>query len=165
MRAFTIVVVDDEPDIRAVIADLLAAEGYSVRVAANGLEALEAVHELGADRCLVLLDMYMPKMTGEEFLRAVRAEGHLPALRVIVLSATKPTFAATAGARLCLHKPVALDALLRVVERLSSDTSEVSDESCARLLSSPPDRGPALAKCGEDNGADAARLRRRETAD
>jgi hypothetical protein len=83
-------------------------------------------------------------------------------LPVIVLSATKPTFAATSGARLCLHKPVAVDVLLRVVERLSNDPSEASDESCSRLLSGPPDGAPAHAKCS--NRTDVDGLRRREMA-
>jgi CheY-like chemotaxis protein len=163
MHDLTVVVVDDDRDIRYALAEVLSAEGYPVRLATNGQEGLASIRELGLDRCLVLLDMAMPTMNGEELLAILRDEGHLPALPVVVLSASKPTFAATAGARLCLHKPIDLDVLLRVLERLCDGRdrpSEASDASCTRLRTTAPATRP-LAKCAEGEG-DAAPTTQRQ---
>lgn len=83
-----IIVVEDEPDLRETIREFLEMEGFRVRTAANGREALEL---LGADlcSCLVLLDLMMPEMNGWEFLETVRKEhaGFLSSTPVVVVSA------------------------------------------------------------------------------
>jgi CheY-like chemotaxis protein len=114
----TVVVVDDEIDIRTTLADILECEGYSVLQACNGLEALHVLHSLGRTPALILLDMMMPVMNGEEFLRVLRENHKVPAVPVVVLTAAKPSHDATTGARICLHKPISLEYLLRVLERL-----------------------------------------------
>jgi CheY-like chemotaxis protein len=66
----TILVVDDEKNIRLLYEEELKDEGYHVLTASNGLEALELIEKQEID--LVLLDIKMPEMDGPEFLRQVR---------------------------------------------------------------------------------------------
>jgi DNA-binding response OmpR family regulator len=107
-----ILVVDDEAEIVAFIAELLAEEGYSVRTAYDGAQALEtiAVHP----PALVLIDNSMPHMTGADVLLKVRQGGS--ALPIIVMSAEGQAAPFLArGANAFLHKPFDLDMLLACV--------------------------------------------------
>lgn len=73
----TILIVDDEPLMRQGLADNLQFEGYSVVEAANGVEALERLHDTHVD--LILLDVMMPQLSGLDVCRRLRAEGnHTP---------------------------------------------------------------------------------------
>jgi two-component system response regulator MprA len=111
-----ILVVDDDPEIRESLKDVLEAEGYAVDVAANGREALERVRS--ETPSLVLLDLMMPIMSGGEVLAELRrSEAHLE-LPVIVLSAW-PTEAEQVShwANGILKKPARLEVLLNTVER------------------------------------------------
>ena len=82
-----ILVVDDEPDISAMVAYHLARESYRVRTVADGAEALEA---LGRERPdLVVLDLMLPEMSGLEVLREIRSRPELEGLPVILLTARK----------------------------------------------------------------------------
>src|SRR5262249_59706748 len=67
-----VLIVDDDPAIRGLMADALRSEGYAVDLAAHGAEALEAVRA----RCpaTVLLDLMMPVMDGFAFIEACRPE-------------------------------------------------------------------------------------------
>src|SRR5690349_2272791 len=83
-----ILIVDDEPEIRESISDLLHVEGYLVLTASNGREALEKLSDPDRPPSLVLLDLMMPVMSGVEFLERVATDEsvkHKPA--IIVLSA------------------------------------------------------------------------------
>lgn len=80
--AYRILVADDEPDIRGVLALYLENAGYEVAQAADGVEALEALRTQQVD--LVLLDVMMPRLDGYEVLKSVRRESDVP---VIVVSA------------------------------------------------------------------------------
>lgn len=113
----TILLVEDDFDIREALGGILRDEGYRVRGASNGLEALEA---LRVDRNvqLIVLDLMMPVMDGWAFRAAQRLDPLLADIPVLVLSAD-------AGARdridaldaiAFLRKPVQLDALLCAVE-------------------------------------------------
>lgn len=80
-RSKTILVVDDEQEIRSLIRVYLEKDGYSVEEAQNGREALEKFHK---DIDLMVLDIMMPHMDGVEVLRRVRKESNIP---IIILSA------------------------------------------------------------------------------
>jgi CheY-like chemotaxis protein len=129
----TIIVVDDDPELRLVLGDVLEDEGYPVRRARDGFEALEEIHACEGHRCVVLLDMMMPGMNGAEVLRALRNEGSLPMVPVIVLTAARPAFEETAGARMCLHKPIDFDVLLRVVAHVAPEASNPPLVSCTQM--------------------------------
>ncbi|HEY1993244.1 MAG TPA: response regulator transcription factor, partial [Edaphobacter sp.] len=76
-----ILIVDDEPQITRVLRTALSTQGHSLRIAANGVEAMEAVHAWKPD--LVITDISMPEMNGVELCREIRAISQIP---IIVLS-------------------------------------------------------------------------------
>ena len=80
-----ILVVDDEPGIRELMREILEEEGYEVRTAANGKEALEAMRENKPD--LVLLDIMMPAPDGYEVCQIIRNTEEWKDISVIMLTA------------------------------------------------------------------------------
>ncbi len=78
----TILVVDDQTNLRTLVRDYLTAEGFRVATANNGREALFVARDVKPD--LILLDIMMPEMSGYEFLQAYRKERSTP---VILLTA------------------------------------------------------------------------------
>jgi CheY-like chemotaxis protein len=111
-----VLVVDDDPFIVEALSELLRDEGYAVRTATNGLEALESL----TDRCpdVILLDLMMPVMDGWEFARERRSRDLCQAARLVVLTAAADpaTKATEVGADAYLAKPYSAEQLLRVVE-------------------------------------------------
>jgi DNA-binding NtrC family response regulator len=83
MTAARVLVVDDDPSIRKIIADRMRAQGHEVEVAVDGEAALGAVAEFDPE--LVLLDMKMPKMDGFEVLEALRRSESPP--QVVMITA------------------------------------------------------------------------------
>jgi CheY-like chemotaxis protein len=73
VRSGTVLVVEDEPVVRAVAQALLTRSGYTVLTAPDGASALNVLHEHLADVGLILLDMTMPGMTNDEIVHAIRA--------------------------------------------------------------------------------------------
>lgn len=78
----SVLVVDDEPDVRQMLRLLLELDGYRVSEATDGVEALEvlAAEDIG----VLITDLYMPRMNGFELLRSVQSSGGLS--RVIAMS-------------------------------------------------------------------------------
>ncbi len=79
----TVLVVDDEPAIREIVAMLLEDEGYLVRHAKDGVEALAAVDDDSID--LVVSDVVMPRLDGASLVRKLRRRGYL--IPVVLMSA------------------------------------------------------------------------------
>jgi CheY-like chemotaxis protein len=86
MSERTVLVVDDETDIREMLRFAFMAAGYKVDTAANGLDALEIIHKNSPTA--VLLDLMMPRMSGYELVETLRTEGRLTALPVVILTAS-----------------------------------------------------------------------------
>ena len=82
--AATILIIEDELDVRDTLARLLTAEGYNVRLASNGWEGLLA---LDNPPHLVLLDIMLPGMDGYMFLKSMRGQRTYQAIPVVVLTA------------------------------------------------------------------------------
>ncbi|HXE52902.1 MAG TPA: response regulator, partial [Tepidisphaeraceae bacterium] len=80
----TVLVVDDQPELRQLFGRVLEQQKYTVILAANGQEALGLLEQHKPD--LVLLDMAMPQMDGLSFLRLVRQKPQWSRLPVIILS-------------------------------------------------------------------------------
>jgi DNA-binding response OmpR family regulator len=110
-----VLVVDDEPEIRATVRAALDLEGYRVLEAKDGAEAL-AVAELGRP-CAVLLDMRMPGMDGWAFAREARQRGHVFAIVVMTAAENARRWAAEVAADATLPKPFDIDELFAVVAR------------------------------------------------
>ena len=124
--ARTVIVADDDEDIRECVAGVLRDEGFDVRVAHHGRAALEILDQLGDDRCVLLLDLMMPVMSGLELLAVLERTGRLPGLPVIVCSASKGRASLPAGARHTIRKPIDLERLLALLAETCADpTSEV----------------------------------------
>lgn len=150
---FTILVIDDEKNIREGLAADFEMDGYNVKIAANGDEGLEYLAKGDID--LVITDLRMPGTSGEDVLKKVTRE--MPGIPVIVLTGHGSIDAAVSamqnGAYDFLTKPLNLEHLELVVKRalkgreLSLQHQELLSEVKAKALA--PDmigKSPALQK-------------------
>lgn len=115
-RAGDILVVDDEVNIVGLVVDLLQDEGYSVRSALNGVEALRAIAE--RKPALILVDMYMPQMTGLMLLEQLHAQGMVD-IPIILMTASPSAAGQIAAHEMVdyLPKPFDIEELLASVSR------------------------------------------------
>jgi len=118
MTASSILVVDDEADIRGLIEEILSEEGYEVATAADGTEARARMGSSSPD--LVLLDIWMPDVDGITLLGEWSQDGS-PPCPVVVMSGHGTVETAVEATRLgavdFVEKPLSLQKLLRTVER------------------------------------------------
>lgn len=85
-RCCGVLVVEDDADIRTVLCELLKLDGYESVEAENGRVALERLK--GSKRpCLILLDLMMPVLNGQQFIEALRKDDQLATIPVVVVSA------------------------------------------------------------------------------
>ena len=113
----TILVVEDNDDIREMMAVTLELEGHEVHMAANGRQALVRL-ENGLRPTLILLDLMMPVMNGWEFRSALQRDERFRDIPVIVISAIGGDVVShSAGAY--LSKPIDMETLLDVVSDYS----------------------------------------------
>ena len=83
-----IMVVDDDGDTRDALREVLSRFGYSTLLAADGEHALDLLRSAGVERpCVILVDLWMPKMDGWQFCAAHRADSSLREIPIIVVSA------------------------------------------------------------------------------
>lgn len=119
MSSGTILVVDDEPDIRSTVKEILEDEGYDVVLAGNAAAAREAHARSQPD--VVLLDIWMPGTDGISLLREWAAAGALAACPVIMMSGHGSVETAVEATRLgawdFIEKPISLAKLLLTIER------------------------------------------------
>ncbi|MBA3462330.1 MAG: response regulator [Deltaproteobacteria bacterium] len=111
----SVLVVDDDPDIREVTEMTLRASGFSVKTAANGKEALDMLESVCPE--LILLDVMMPIMDGPEFRQCQRRSPNLVRIPTVVMTASSAEPWLDVAIADTLRKPVGRDALLRVVQR------------------------------------------------
>jgi CheY-like chemotaxis protein len=114
-----VLVVDDDSSILQSVAQALELEGYQVRTARNGAEALTVLEQWGSH--LILLDMRMPVMDGWEFAEMVRARGLKPKIVVMTATTDAADWARQIGADGYLAKPFELDAVFNIVEELCTE--------------------------------------------
>ena len=112
----SILVVDDEALIRHLVVDTLTDEGHDVRAAPSGEAALRQLDTPAPAPDLLIVDLRMPGMTGQEFVRRQRAAGE--PIPVVVLSGESEArqVGVDLGAVAVIHKPFGLDELVRVVQ-------------------------------------------------
>jgi CheY-like chemotaxis protein len=119
-HSHSILVVDDEAPIAHFVRDLLSEEGFNVRVEHNGASALLEVLRDPPD--LILLDVAMPVMTGDELLRTLREKG-FDQLPIIVMTAgVRPQTYQQQGATDVLPKPFDITQLLQKIEAYLPNT-------------------------------------------
>ena len=119
-------VVDDDPDILEALSEILEAEGFEIRRARNGKEALERLEPDPPQ--LILLDLMMPVMDGWEFAQRMRQRPSVAGITLIVLSADRNvgSKATDIGAVGHLAKPFELNDLLDMVRRSLSQAQASS---------------------------------------
>jgi CheY-like chemotaxis protein len=103
--------VEDDPDMREMLALTLELAGMSVVMASNGMEAYNMAR--AHHPCLIILDLMMPVMSVEEFRKVQLANEMIRRIPVVVVSAhyDAPRIARRMKAKKCFSKPVELDAL------------------------------------------------------
>ncbi len=110
-RQYTILVVDDHAINCEILAEILSAEGHLVETAEGGNQALAKIRKQAPD--LILLDMMMPEVSGEDVLRAVRGDETLKTIPIILITARASEedriFGLTLGADDYLAKPIIAD--------------------------------------------------------
>jgi CheY-like chemotaxis protein len=112
----TVLVVEDDRELREMMVVMLALEGFEPEEASDGAEALDRLRR-GARPHVILLDMMMPRMDGWEFCRQRALDPVLGEIPVVVLSAV-PRERIRVPAAAVLSKPFDYDTLLSTVRRL-----------------------------------------------
>ena len=107
-------VVDDDRDIRELLVELLASEGYAVASAADGRRALAEARATRPD--VILLDLMMPVMSGWEFREAQLRDPELAGIPVVVVTAFEESLDGTE----LLRKPFLVEDVLDAVQRLAA---------------------------------------------
>ena len=132
----SVLVVDDEKNMRTTLADILEDEGYEVHVAATGEEAVELCEERRFD--VILMDVRMPGIDGVEAFRRIRR--HREGLRVIMMSAYSveelKEAAIAEGAVGFLSKPLDVEKAIKLIGEVNDSAILVveDDEETAALL-------------------------------
>ncbi len=115
----SVLIVDDEPDVRGLLQDLFSSHGMSVSTAKSGREAVEIYREHGSEIDVVLMDMIMPEMDGRETFWILKAIN--PAARIVLFSGYSADDGVKslleAGAKAFIRKPCPSSELLATISR------------------------------------------------
>jgi PAS domain S-box-containing protein len=124
----TLLVVDDEPQVRAMISRIFEKEGFTVHLAENGLRALELLQRHASDIHLVVLDMTMPEMDGKETLEHIRKlYSNVPVLLSSGYSLNQEIQDLTKQPHTYfIHKPYRRAAILQIVQQILSKSLPLS---------------------------------------
>jgi CheY-like chemotaxis protein len=115
-----VLIVEDDADLREMMAQLLTLEGFNAATVANGRDALDYLKRSSRPD-VILLDLMMPIMDGWEFRRRQRGDPALADVPVIVLSALDQTRAADLDGVAFMKKPLDFDRLLDLVRQHCRD--------------------------------------------
>jgi CheY-like chemotaxis protein len=114
LEAKRVLVVDDDREIRELLAELLSTEGYEVSTAGDGHRALVEARAARPD--VILLDLMMPIMNGWEFREAQLKDLQLAGVPVVIVSA----FDVKLDVAAVLRKPFQIEEVLATVQRLTA---------------------------------------------
>ena len=109
----TLLIVEDEEDLREMLRDALERRGFHVVTASNGQEALAIIPQI-EHVCLVLLDLFMPELNGWDFFDALKSKEGWQEIPVIIT--TSAPNRAPVGATRVLTKPLSLDRVVSTVQ-------------------------------------------------
>ena len=144
-----VLLVDDDAAILDALTDALD-DRYAIEVARDGREALRVLDARAID--VVILDLMMPVMDGETFMREAAAKGHTTPIVVASAARDAGATARSLGAVACLAKPYRLDELIRTIDRFGGSGGSGASTST-------PPAGTAPSEPGSD-GAGARRAGR-----
>jgi CheY-like chemotaxis protein len=125
-----VLVVEDDPDIRQAMAELLEDEGYECILAGHGLEALETLTRRTPS--LLLVDLLMPVMNGVELIERVRRDERWSDLPIVVMTAAGERIVGVQLDSLnvqILEKPVDIPSLAQVLARHSRVCAEIPERA------------------------------------
>jgi CheY-like chemotaxis protein len=111
-----ILVVDDDPVIRDMMADILEFEGHTISIARNGSEALQLLRS--DEDYLVFLDIMMPAMSGKELCAVIEADPHLRKRHIIILMSAMDNLEEAVSLQVdaILQKPFVVDDVIDILE-------------------------------------------------
>jgi CheY-like chemotaxis protein len=112
----TVLLIEDDAEVREVCAHVLSDEGYTVHTASDGVSGIAQLDRMPD---VIVLDLVMPRMDGWEFMRRLRGVADHEHTPVLLLTATASSGASLAGAQAILRKPFVVEALLRQVADLT----------------------------------------------
>ena len=117
MSGGPVLLVEDDRDIREILAETLELEGFEVVTASNGLEALEVIRGMPARPAVILLDLMMPVLDGYGFLAERRKDSVLSSIPVAIVTASQGVdpLQVDAGTT-TLSKPIDLPRLVRMLD-------------------------------------------------
>jgi two-component system chemotaxis response regulator CheY len=111
----SVLVVEDEQDLRDALRELLAMHGYSITLAKDGSEALTALGAMQELPGLILLDLMMPQMTGYQLMAALKGDPRYQAIPIVIVSALQAK--QEDGVAEVVRKPFDIAVLLDIVGR------------------------------------------------
>jgi two-component system response regulator CpxR len=118
MRDRPILIVDDDLDIREVLAETLAEEGFDVVTATNGLEAIQVIRSMKPPPSIILLDLMMPIMDGYGFLEQRDKDAQLASIPIAIITAGRGVDRSRLGSgAVIIPKPIDLPTLVGVLHR------------------------------------------------
>ncbi len=126
----TLLIVDDDEAIRETLRELLEAEGYDVRTACNGLEAIRVLNEMSCQPCLVLCDLRMPIMNGDEFIQTIKSDETKKNIPVAIISAAQNA-SSIKNADILIKKPFSIEEVLAKIQEFCEQKSERRSRSSA----------------------------------
>ena len=116
----TVLIVEDEEDLREMMREALQMKGYSVVTAEEGEDALRKLDDIGRP-CLILMDLLMPGMNGWDLFEKLRQRPELATVPVIVHSSASDR--APSGVTRVLQKNLAFDRLISVVREYCANAN------------------------------------------
>jgi CheY-like chemotaxis protein len=114
-----VLVVDDDPDIRDSLREVLEDEGYQVSCVGNGREALDHLKAASPQPCVILLDLMMPVMDGWQFRKEQKQDPAIANIPLVVITATGKRPVLVDAAELVM-KPLDLNRLFEAIGRYCS---------------------------------------------
>ncbi|MDT0356458.1 response regulator [Herbaspirillum huttiense F1] len=127
-RTRTLLIVEDDKDVRAIFAELFAQEGYSVLESSNGAEAYDTLLGVDVKVDAILTDLRMPIMNGLELAAKIKNNPHFSSTPVVLLSATpmQNSWEARRTFDALLVKPCPLSLLLSTIEAVQPSDANIA---------------------------------------
>lgn len=133
MRVKTILVVEDDKDIRNLYVEILNGEGFKVFAAESGEEALRLLGDMTRDPCLVVTDFMMPGMSGTELVKILREDDLLISVPVVMISAKPLADVDTEGVDF-LKKPIDVETIIEKVKEYCGSPFEACSEGAKKKV-------------------------------
>jgi CheY-like chemotaxis protein len=123
-----LLVVEDDPNVSAPLAELAAQAGFRTLLAANGREALDILEQETEQPDLMLVDLFMPVMNGVELLRAIKASPKWANIPRVIMTGTNDPMIRVREDSLVLYKPVDFESFSAVLKKYGNDAGATAEE-------------------------------------